>query len=164
MCKFWRDNWVWTASLLLTPAVPRLLIQSPHYGTEFRIEVVDASTDKSVGMFLLTAQALLQEQRDLVVQHSGVSLLSFLYAPGKHEGKRRLICELRTGFKAGFGSEFFSASKTQAAKDSAPRPGMYIVRCFLIAWRHQSSNTKWTPSDRRYRRLDRDFGLSGGRH
>jgi len=111
-----------------------LLILSPHYGTEFRIEVVDAATDKALGIVLLTVQALLQGQRDSVVQQRGIALMSFLHAPGKFEGKKHLVYELRTGFKAGFSSEFYSTTKARSEKEGEPRPGMFYVvdYCFVF--------------------------------
>jgi hypothetical protein len=55
-----------------------------------------------------------------MVEKGGVGLLSFLEGPTKFEGKRRLVLELRTGLKSGFGSEFFAHSKGQSAAESRP--------------------------------------------
>jgi hypothetical protein len=95
----------------------------PHYGTELRIEVVDGATDKPVGVTLLTTQSLLQEQRDFLVEQGDMSLFQFLKGPVKFKGKRRMILELRTGLKTGFGSDFFEASK--GSSTSGPGPGKY---------------------------------------
>ena len=78
-----------------------------HYGVEFRLDLVDASTDIAVGSALLTTQGLLQDQRDIVVNENGGSLLQFLKGPLRWSGKRPLKLELRTGF----GSDYFSAPK-----------------------------------------------------
>ena len=44
------------------------LLTSPHYEMEYRIDVVDATNDKVIGTGLITAQGLLQQQRDFLVE------------------------------------------------------------------------------------------------
>ena len=80
---------------------------SPNYGTEYRLEIVDATTDNTVGTALLTTQGLLQEQRDLVVAQGGTPLLRILDGPVCFRGKRRLKLELRSGVRNGFSADFY---------------------------------------------------------
>jgi hypothetical protein len=87
------------------------------------MEVVDSTTDKPVGVALFTTQSLLQEQRDFLLEQGDIPLFPFLKGPIKFEGKRRLVVELRTGLKTGFGSDFFECSK--GSSTSASRPGKY---------------------------------------
>ena len=83
----------------------------PHYGTEFRIEVVDASTEAIIGTTLLTTHGLLQDQRDLVVSQGGVPLLECLNGPLCFKSMRAVTLELRKGVKFGGSSDFFVSSK-----------------------------------------------------
>jgi hypothetical protein len=84
---------------------------------------VDGATDKPVGVTLLTTQSLLQEQRDFLVEQGDMPLFPFRKGPIAFEGKRRLVLELRTGLKTGFGLDFFEASKGPST--SGPGPGKY---------------------------------------
>lgn len=95
----------------------------PHYGVEFRVEVVDSATDEPVGATVLTTQSLLQEQRDFVVEQQGFPFV--LRGPLKFEGTRPLVLELRTGVKTGFSSEFFASSSGQP--DSQSRQGKLVA-------------------------------------
>lgn len=90
------------------------------YGQEFRLDVVDANTDKPVGSNVLTTQGMLQVQRDLHVQHQGVSLLEVLRGPTQFKGQRLMKLELRTGVKHGFGPAFFDASRNNREKEQGP--------------------------------------------
>eukprot|EP00980_Cylindrotheca_fusiformis_P023761 scaffold10939_cov105-Cylindrotheca_fusiformis.AAC.6 len=79
------------------------------YGQEFRLDVVDANTDKPVGTSVLTTQGMLQSQRDEFVQQEGVSLPQVVRGPLCYKGKRKMKLELRKGVRHGFGSVFFDA-------------------------------------------------------
>ena len=83
---------------------------------EFRLDVIEASTDKVMGTTVITTQGLLQEQRDILINKDGVSLLQFLKSPLTWTGMRKLKLELRAGIKQG-GSDFFSAPKRRRAED-----------------------------------------------
>ncbi len=85
-------------------------LKRPHYGTEFRVELVDATTDKSLGMTLLTTQCVLQYQRDLLVSQQGISFLSLFNGPTSFKNPIPLTLELRSGMKTGYGAEFFAPS------------------------------------------------------
>lgn len=101
------------------------ILRRPHYGTEFRVELIDATTDKPVGTCLLTTQGLAQQQRDFLVEEKRVPFLSFL-RPIRFEGTRRLVMELRAGFKSGFSStDYYSADKGGASSDGEIKPGRY---------------------------------------
>ena len=78
---------------------------------EYRLEVIDATTDRAVGTGFLTTQGLLQQQRDYLVEEKRVPFLSFLRAPIRCTELRPLVVELRTGFKPGV--DFFTPTKTQ---------------------------------------------------
>jgi hypothetical protein len=94
---------------------------------EFRLEVIDASTDLPVGTTLLSTHGILQDQRDLLVAEHGVSLFQFIQGPIRFEGKRTISLPLRTGVKSGFSPDFFvtkTAQPTNAGQDEKIQPGM----------------------------------------
>jgi hypothetical protein len=91
----------------------------PHYGMEFKLEVIDAGTDVAVGTALITSQGILQEQRDLVVGAGGNPLLQCLRGPIRFEGKRKVILELRKGVKSGFSTDFFVSGKSSRESGGA---------------------------------------------
>ena len=94
-----------------------------HYGTEFRIEVFDASTDTCIGTALLSTQGLIQWQRD---ENASERSMMFSLEPQKPMKlkKRRSILELRSGVKSGFGLDFYSAGGTAG---SGTRAGMSVL-------------------------------------
>lgn len=61
-----------------------------HYGMEFKLELIDANSDEAVGIALITAQGVLQEQRDRLLNNPDFSVWS-LFDPKKFSGagKRR---------------------------------------------------------------------------
>jgi hypothetical protein len=73
------------------------LLRSHHYGTEFRIEIVNAETDRAVGSALVSTQILLQKQRDHNVEHHGLGLMSIHKGPPSFKGMLRWKIEIRTG-------------------------------------------------------------------
>ena len=81
-----------------------------HYGMEYKLEVVDANTDKPIGSCLLSAQGLLQLQRDEIIAKKDKLLLS-LFHLRKYSEPCRIKLELRTGVKDGFGLNFYNSSK-----------------------------------------------------
>lgn len=87
------------------------LFSRAHYGTEFKIEVVDASTDKTIGTKLLTTQGLLQWQRDILAQQRAVTWETIFKQRPLHLAKKTAILELRSGVKSGFGLDFYNNSK-----------------------------------------------------
>lgn len=82
---------------------------------EFRLEVIDASTDMTVGTSLITTHGLLQDQRDHSVSEGGTPLLQALNGPICYKSKRNIRLELRTGVKSGYSSDFFVSSKASTA-------------------------------------------------
>lgn len=98
----------------------------PHYGAEFRIEVVDASTEKPVGTSLVTTQSLLQRQRDAFVAKHGIPFVSVIKGP-PGLSPQRLVLELRIGMKSGYSSDFFAPSMGKSTSDKAG-PGTFIAR------------------------------------
>ena len=84
-----------------------------NYGTEYRLEIVDADTDTAVGTCLLPAQTLLQWQRDDTSTSSGRSLASIFDIRKQTGMRKKTFMELRTGIKSGFGLDFFNASKRE---------------------------------------------------
>jgi len=87
----------------------------PHYGTEFRIELVDATSDKPVGSSLVTTQTLLQRQRDAVVKKYGIPFLSAFRDNRTNECTQHLELDLRTGMKSGYSSDFYAPPKIQSS-------------------------------------------------
>lgn len=94
-----------------------------HYGTVFRIEVVDAASDKPIGTSVITTQGVLQQQRDYLIEEKGMPYLYFLmHGPLKFDKLRRAVVELRTGLNE---SDFFSPAKLQqtTTTEVKSRPG-----------------------------------------
>jgi len=87
-----------------------MVFDVPHYGMEYKLEVLDANTDKPIGSCLLSAQGLLQWQRDGMLAKKDRLLLSFFHLR-KYSEPRRARLELRTGVKDGFGLNFYNSSK-----------------------------------------------------
>jgi len=86
-----------------------IVITALHYGTEFKIDVVDASTDQAIGSKLLTTQGLLQWQRDNIGW--GLSLSSVMNEEPVRLERRTICLELRTNVKTGFGLDFYNTDK-----------------------------------------------------
>ena len=94
------------------------ILNVPDYAMEYRIELVDASSEKSVGSTLLTAQSLLQLQRDELIAEKGVAaFIRGLRNPERYAKQRHLALELRTGVKTGFGSDYFIPAQSKTLKD-----------------------------------------------
>ena len=104
-----------------------MVFDVPHYGMEYKLEVIDANTDKPVGSCLLSTQGLLQWQRDDMFAQPDRILLSLLHLR-KYSEPRRVKLELRTGVKDGFGLNFYNSSEvaggsTNKGKSTTQRPG-----------------------------------------
>ena len=120
---------IWICRFLILGNISPFPVRfSPHYGTEFRIELVDATTDKAIGWTLLPTQSLLMLQRDLIVAQNGLAFQSLLKRPEPFRRKQRLVLELRTGMKNGFSAEFFSPGKLDSSSEATSQPGQCIVR------------------------------------
>ena len=105
-----------------------------HYGMEFKLELVDAVSDKTVGVALLTTQGLLQSQRDNYILSPTFSLYSLL-KPKTSIGYGERITKniaLRSGVKKGFGLDFFDVSLNPdvalntSKKEEKVEPGMSL--------------------------------------
>ena len=88
----------------------RMAFDVPHYGAEYKLEVVDANTDSPVGTALLSAQGLLQSQRDGMLSGGPGRLLLGLLRPSSD--LRRVKIELRTGVRTGFGLDYYASTET----------------------------------------------------
>ena len=94
------------------------ILNVPDYSMEYRIELVDASSEKSVGSSLLTAQSLLQQQRDELIAEQGVTaFIGGLRNPERYSKQRHLALELRTEVQTGFGSDFFVPAKNKTLRN-----------------------------------------------
>jgi hypothetical protein len=87
-----------------------LFFNVPHYGAEFRIELVDSATDTSVGSALITTQSMLQLQRDSFARKCVLPLGSLFHGPKAIVAQEHLVIELRK-MNGGFSSEFFAPSR-----------------------------------------------------
>ena len=109
---------------------------SAHYGTEFRIEVIDATTDKPVGTSLLTTQGLLQMQRDNLIAEEGLTISSILSYGRRQRNMRKFHLELRTGVKSGFGLDFYNSGKSKDTprndRTRSSRSGTGIVYLYFF--------------------------------
>lgn len=97
-----------------------------HYGEDFIVELIEANSDSVVGTGLLSAQIILQQQRDSMVEQR--PFLSFT-RPLVYDEMRPISLELRYfGAKLTNSLDFFELpTKTQDGADAA-RPGD-IVGC-----------------------------------
>ena len=86
-----------------------IVVSVPHYASEFRVELVDAADDNPIGFVYMTAQMLLQEQRDDAVKQSSLPLPSLSFR------KRRIVRELRKFVKSGAASEYFVGAGTKGS-------------------------------------------------
>lgn len=86
----------------------RSLYLRPNYGTEYRIDLVDAYSDKPIGMAVLTVQGLLQQQRDTMVAADGFAVINPFQRPVGCTEKRRWRLELRAGTK---NEDYFASTK-----------------------------------------------------
>lgn len=68
--------------------------------------MVDAISDKPVGTSVLTTQALLQQQRDLMIDDGKMPVFCFGRPPA-FKGKRKMTLELRQGIESGVSGDFF---------------------------------------------------------
>ena len=104
-----------------------------HYGTEFRFEVVDASTDICVGTVLLSTQGLLQWRRDEIASSRNL-MFSLDTQPNIKPKKKRAIFELRTGVKSGFGLDFYNAGTVGSGTRAGTSNTMTFIFsiCFLL--------------------------------
>lgn len=78
---------------------------------EYRIDVVDAVTEKVVGSTMITAQEILTVQRDNAIRERGLE--PFKPDVRVHASPFqpfRMQLELRTGTKLGFGSKYYTTS------------------------------------------------------
>jgi len=104
-----------------------MIFDVPHYGMEYKLEVIDSNTDKPIGSYLLSAQSLLQWQRDDMFASMDKILLSFFHLRNFSE-PRRVKLELRTGVKDGYGLNYYNSStstgdNTRTGKETTQRPG-----------------------------------------
>jgi hypothetical protein len=104
-----------------------MIFDVPHYGMEYKLEVIDSNTDKPIGSYLLSAQSLLQWQRDDMFSSMDKILHSFFHLR-KFSEPRRVKLELRTGVKDGYGLNYYNSStstgdSTRKDKESTQRPG-----------------------------------------
>jgi hypothetical protein len=111
---------------------------SKHYGTVFRIEIIDATTDKAIGSSIVTTQGILQNQRDFLIEEKQMPYLYFLmHGPLKFDKVRRTVLELRTGLNE---NDFFNPSKQQqqisvstTSQDNKTRPGTELLtNCYVM--------------------------------
>jgi hypothetical protein len=102
---------------------PELFFDLPHYGMVYRIDVIDAYSNHSVGTTLLTAQSMLQLQRDRDVKERGLDAFIPRGRTTEFLKPVRLNLELRTGFKDGFDSDYFASMESRSSKRSAVKPG-----------------------------------------
>jgi hypothetical protein len=85
----------------------------PHYGMEYRIDVIDATTDKAIGTGLITTQGLLQQQRDYLLEEKQLPFLSFIRKPIHFTEMRRIVIELRAGLRNGYSNDFYTPAKSR---------------------------------------------------
>jgi hypothetical protein len=122
----------WLPVLTIHPVLTsRRIFIRPHYGTEFRVELVDATTDKPIGAGVVTTQSLLQRQRDAFVEKHGLPLFAPFRGPPTFDSQR-LNLELRSGVKAA--ADFFSPSKVHSgATGDKARIGNIVGSIELLA-------------------------------
>jgi hypothetical protein len=101
----------------------------PHYGMEYRIDVIDATTDKSIGAGLITTQGLLQQQRDYLLEEKRLPFLSFVRKPIRFSEMRRIVIELRAGLKNGYSNDFYTPAKLRLSSAEGEAHVGDIIGC-----------------------------------
>ena len=95
---------------------------------EYRVDVIDAKTERSIGSTMLTAQGLLEWQREVHIRDAGLAA----FTPGMRHAPsssfRSMQVELRSGLKAGFGIHYFRDSKPTKGE----RPGELPMMCYSL--------------------------------
>ena len=99
---------------------------------EYRIDVIDAATDKAIGTGLITTQGLLQQQRDYLVEEKRLPFLSFLLKPILFTDMRRIVIELRAALKNGYSNDFYSPIKSRASLPDGEVHTGDIVGCVKL--------------------------------
>ena len=99
---------------------------------EYRIDVIDAATDKAIGTGLITTQGLLQQQRDYLVEEKRLPFLSFLLKPILFTDMRRIVIELRAALKNGYSNDFYSPIKSRASLPDGEVHTGDIVGCMEL--------------------------------
>lgn len=113
-------------------------ISVPHYGAEYRLDLIDGSTDLIVGSAMLNTQILLQQQRDVLVET--LPFASFV-KPLLFNKLRTARIELRYyGSKEVSSVDFFSQPKHPGGESDLARPGD-IVGCVDI---HTCLEENWS--------------------
>lgn len=93
-----------------------------------------------LGSALITTQGILQQQRDYIVEEERQPFLSFL-KPFRFTKMRSILTELRSGFKAGNSSDFYTAPKESNESNTGACVLFlhYFIRIFnfLILFRYR---------------------------
>ena len=135
----------------------------PHYGMEYKLEVVDANTDKAIGSCLLSAQGLLQWQRDDIFASTDRTLLSFFHLR-KYSELRRVKLELRTGVKNGFGLNFYNSSMSAGdpnkGKEYSQRPGEITGWLEIDVHLEEDRQLFYSTNPRRISRPEEEFDIN----
>lgn len=126
VCRTFRPCFFSFLNVLALPS--HIHVDRPHYGTEYRIELVDANTDKVVGTCLFPVQSLLQWQRDAMSTSTTLPLPSILDIRKQGLMRKKTVVALRTGVKSGYGLDYFNAGKKDGTNkgdttDSGGRSG-----------------------------------------
>lgn len=86
----------------------------PHYGAVFTVELIDATTDRVLGITVLTAQGVLQRQRDSwVKEHGPFSVELFRGLPRL---PRKL--QLKTDFRSGLNTAKYYSTKSVTGQNA----------------------------------------------
>lgn len=94
------------------------------YGAEFKIEVIDANSDKPAGWYLLSVHEVLQTQYDAIATDPNLHLEHLYDARKIPVELKKKIVELRSGLKGGFGLDFFSSDSKGDSDRNKSRPGI----------------------------------------
>ncbi len=140
-----------------------MVFDVPHYGMEYKLEVVDANTDKPIGSCLLSAQGVLQWQRDDIFASTDRTLLSFFHLR-KNSELRRVKLELRTGVKNGFGLNFYnssiSAGDPNKGKEYPQRPGEITGWLEIDVHLEEDRQLFYSANPRRISRPEEEFDIN----
>lgn len=102
------------------------LLLRPHYGAEFRVELVDASTNDPLGAGVITTQSLLLRQRDAFVEKHGLPILFPFRRPPSYDAQPILL-ELLAGVKSG--ADYFSVTKATSNATGNKAKGESLSLC-----------------------------------
>lgn len=85
----------------------------PHYGAEYRIELINAANDECIGACVLPTQALLQQQRDYLIEERGLSFFAFVRENARFDERLPRRIRFRAGMENADSRSYFASNSNE---------------------------------------------------